>query len=226
MSDTPAGWHDDGSGRRRWWDGRRWTERFADQAAGNPDIQGIGTLVNNIVMQSDPGNDPDAIWAARGKPLTGLGIGKYKLTTEYLFFEKGTFSTKAQQIRTGEIHDVDASQSMTQKARGLGTITLWTVRTNGDREKVTLDDIVTFREGVDAINRQSHEARQRARKRENTQYVNYSDSAMDPIGPRATAVAPADADLNTRIAQLAEFKAQGVLTDEEFTAAKRRLLDL
>lgn len=27
---TPAGWYDDGSGRRRWWDGGRWTEHFEE----------------------------------------------------------------------------------------------------------------------------------------------------------------------------------------------------
>ena len=26
---TPAGWYDDGSGRRRWWDGSQWTEQYA-----------------------------------------------------------------------------------------------------------------------------------------------------------------------------------------------------
>lgn len=29
MSNTPAGWYDDGAGRQRWWDGARWTERYA-----------------------------------------------------------------------------------------------------------------------------------------------------------------------------------------------------
>lgn len=30
---TPAGWYDDGSGRQRWWDGTKWTEHFAPEAA-------------------------------------------------------------------------------------------------------------------------------------------------------------------------------------------------
>lgn len=32
---TPPGWHDDGSGRQRWWDGQQWGA-FADQPAASP----------------------------------------------------------------------------------------------------------------------------------------------------------------------------------------------
>lgn len=28
---APAGWYDDGSGRRRWFDGQQWTDRYLDQ---------------------------------------------------------------------------------------------------------------------------------------------------------------------------------------------------
>lgn len=31
MTNAPAGWYDDGSGRQRWWDGAQWTDHFADQ---------------------------------------------------------------------------------------------------------------------------------------------------------------------------------------------------
>lgn len=31
----PAGWHDDGSGRQRWWDGTQWTNTFAPVAQVN-----------------------------------------------------------------------------------------------------------------------------------------------------------------------------------------------
>lgn len=30
------GWYDDGSGRRRWWDGSGWTDRFEDTTAAQP----------------------------------------------------------------------------------------------------------------------------------------------------------------------------------------------
>ena len=32
---TPAGWYDDGSGRQRWWDGQRWTDHYAPDAAAS-----------------------------------------------------------------------------------------------------------------------------------------------------------------------------------------------
>ncbi len=82
------------------------------------------------------------LWSAVGKPITQIGGGRYTLTPEYLHFESGTLRTNAQQIRTHEIHDVDAKQSMAQKARGLGTITLWADRSGG-REEVKLEDIRT-----------------------------------------------------------------------------------
>ena len=31
MSETPAGWYDDGSGRQRWWDGRAWAAEPAPE---------------------------------------------------------------------------------------------------------------------------------------------------------------------------------------------------
>ena len=35
MTDTPAGWYDDGTGtgRKRWWDGQSWTADYQEQPA-------------------------------------------------------------------------------------------------------------------------------------------------------------------------------------------------
>ncbi len=215
---TPAGWYDDGSGRSRWWDGSQWTAHFADDQKAGPASQSIA---KRFTTRLDGAAVEGTLWSAVGKPMTGIGAGRYRLTAEYLIFETGTLSTKSQQIKVHEIHDVDASQSLTQKARGVGNVTLWARRTSGD-EKVVLEDIAEFREGVEVINRIADEARHRLQDRQNTQTVNYTRSPL----PTTTTAAPAATDLNSEIERLAAFHAEGILDAEEFAAAKKKLLGL
>lgn len=232
MSNAPAGWYDDGSGRQRWWDGSVWTEHFADQQpqgrVEQPTKRAASqaqALGKKLTAKHDLSADEDAIWTAVGKPLTGIGAGRYKLTAEYLVFEVGTLSSKGQQIRTREIFDVDSSQSMSQKARGVGNITLWARRATGD-ERVVLQDIPNFREGVTLINRISDEARHAQQLRERTSHSTVSYATQSQPQPVAAPAAAPAQDLNSELERLASMKAQGVIDDEEFTAAKRKLLGL
>ncbi|MGW9019860.1 SHOCT domain-containing protein [Leucobacter chromiiresistens] len=124
----------------------------------------------------------------------------------------------------------DSSQSMAQKARGVGNITLQARRASGD-EKVTLQDISNFREGVNIINRVSDEARHSHSLRERTSHstVSYNGQPQHLTQPATVSPAPQASgagDLNSELERLAALKAQGVLDDEEFTAAKRKLLGL
>lgn len=242
MAEVAAGWYDDGSGRQRWWDGTTWTEHYLDaqpgqapavaEARGGAVADWAKNQAQRLTAKHDLATDEDAIWTAVGKSLTGLGAGRYKLTAEYLVFETGTLSSKGQQIRAREIHDVDSSQTMAQKARGVGNITLLARRPSGD-EKVVIQDIPNFREGVVAINRVADEARHAQHLRENTSRssIEYS-GAVQTVAPAFTAAAsPAPAvsaagDLNSELERLAGLRAQGILDDEEFTAAKRKLLGL
>lgn len=106
-------------------------------------------MAENLSATFDPGSDPDAIWSAVGKPITGIGGGRYKLTEQYLFFERGTLSTKAQQISAHETFDVDAMQTITQKARGVGTVVLDAIRSGGGtRERVELVDVERSAKGL------------------------------------------------------------------------------
>ncbi|QIK63215.1 DUF2510 domain-containing protein [Leucobacter viscericola] len=242
MSSAPAGWYDDGSGRKRWWDGLAWTDVYEDQQqpieapVAEASQSKPQSLSNRMKKKHDLGQDEDAIWSAVGRPLSGLGAGRYKLTTEYLIFETGTLSSKGQQIRTREIYDVDSSQSMTQKARDVGSITLWARRESGN-ERVVLQDIPNFREGVNLINRVSDEARIAQHLRENTsrstvEYSGLAQTLAASVIPTATSLAeaaPSQAaglDINAELERLAAFRDQGILDEEEFTAAKRKMLGL
>jgi hypothetical protein len=268
------GWYDDGSGRLRWWDGRQWTDHFHDPATVIPATVAVtegasGTTsaaasnrAAGVLRTASDARAADAaaaevlpegtLWAARGQRLSGLSGGRYRLTAEILYFETGALSLKGQQIATHEIVDVDVSQTMTQKARGLGDIVLTAHRITGS-ERVVLSDIADFRGGAETINRVVRDAK-RARAEydvmSKTQRVqtemHYSGNtpviggfaaaanapavaptatpaAIAATEPAATAAAP---DLVAEIRKLADLRAEGVLDDEEFAAAKRKLLGL
>lgn len=67
--------------------------------------------------------------------------------------------------------------------------------------------------------------RQQARLARGQQPDRYADPVVAHQPPRVEPTAPASgSDLATDLQDLAALKAQGVLTDEEFAAAKRKLL--
>ncbi|SDU73185.1 SHOCT domain-containing protein [Jiangella alkaliphila] len=76
-------------------------------------------------------------------------------------------------------------------------------------------------------NRVSRRQAQRWQGQEYEQQAQAAYAAQPPPAPAAPApapAAPAEDSLSDQLARLADLKAQGVLTDEEFTAAKARLL--
>jgi hypothetical protein len=251
-----ANWYDDGSGRLRWWDGQQWTEHFHNpdanpnkalataQATPASTAATLSDRAAGLLRNASAGRVADAaaaeilpegtLWAARGQRLSGLSGGRYRLTNEILYFESGTLSLKGQQIATHEIVDVDVSQTMTQKARGLGDIVLTAHRITG-AERVVLSDIADFRNGAEIINtvvRDAKRARAEYDVMSKTQRVqtemHYSGNTPVIGGVTAAASAPAaqQPDFVAEIRKLADLHAGGVLDDDEFAAAKRKLLGL
>ncbi|WP_312714803.1 SHOCT domain-containing protein [Corynebacterium flavescens] len=151
-----------------------------------------------------------------------MGAGRYSLTADYLVIEKGMLSTDRQQIRAHEIFDVDGRQTMAQKARGIGTVTLHAKRSNGELESIELVDIPDFRQAVEIINSTAEEARIQLQRRANAQTLRHEGQQQFANN---TSSSPKD-DLNGELMKLAELKSAGVLTEEEFAAAKRKLLGL
>lgn len=216
MTNAAPGWYPV-EGGQRYYDGTAWTEHFQPDAPPAPATPGPATAPAAV--------DPDTLWQAVGKPLAQIGGGKYRLTSRFLFFEKGGLRTNAQQVPIEEVHDVDAAQTMPQKARSVGTITL-TVRRASGTETVKLEDVPNFREGVHAINDAAHKRRDEIQTRSNTQTVNYSGGAPAAVAaPPVAAPAPASADeVFSQLERLGKLRDAGVVTEAEFDAKKAELL--
>lgn len=55
MAKTKAGYYDDGSGRKRWWDGTSWTDQY-EEAPTAPN--GIGGVIAQIQAEAVAGAQP------------------------------------------------------------------------------------------------------------------------------------------------------------------------
>lgn len=55
MAKTKAGYYDDGSGRKRWWDGTRWTDQYEDAPAAP---SGLGGVIEHIQAEAVAGAQP------------------------------------------------------------------------------------------------------------------------------------------------------------------------
>lgn len=192
-------------------------------SGGGFDFKGFAReATERVISKHDHAGSSGVIWSAVGKPISRMGAGRYSLTADYLVIEKGMLSTDRQQIRAHEIFDVDGRQTMAQKARGIGTVTLHAKRSNGELESIELVDIPDFRQAVEIINSTAEEARIQLQRRANAQTLRHEGQQQSANN---TSSSPKD-DLNGELMKLAELKSAGVLTEEEFAAAKRKLLGL
>jgi membrane protease subunit (stomatin/prohibitin family) len=66
----------------------------------------------------------------------------------------------------------------------------------------------------------------RVAHRQNEKWAAQDQAAYDQQMAQQQAAAPAEADPNAELQNLAQLHAQGVLTDEEFAAAKAKILGI
>jgi hypothetical protein len=173
-----------------------------------------------------PAVEPGVVWSATGQPITGIGAGRYKLTATMLFFEKGAFSTRAQQVPIAHVIDVDMRQSITQRARSVGNVLVHVQRSNGV-ELVVLEDIPDPRGAVSVINSTAHAARLVEQQRTNTHHYSGVPPTATPAPAPAPAAAPAATAATDPIEQLrrlGELRDAGILTEEEFATKKAEIL--
>lgn len=242
---APAGWYPVWDGRQeRWWDGTAWSDHVRDP---QPAVQGelvtqepsrpnrtVGRVTDLATASHQTRSLPEGtLWSAVGKPLTGFGAGRYRLDSQFLYYEEGTLRTDSQQVQVVYVHDIDVKQSMSQKARNV-----FTVIVHAGGQLVKLEDIEDGYRAQQRINDAAHAARLAKQQRDTT--VRYEGTsphaaqvnivqASTPPSPASTSERGASTpssgdDLLEKLTKLAELRSDGILTESEFVAAKARLL--
>ncbi|WP_310961332.1 DUF2510 domain-containing protein [Nocardioides terrisoli] len=222
---APAGWYPVDGGHERFWDGAAWTEQVRDAPVPADTGSAPGALKNAAVsaagrlLVKDQNLPEDTVWSAVGKPVTGIGAGRYRMDANYLYFEKGTLRTESQQVPLAQVIDVDVKQTMTQKARSVFTLTVQIQRGAGV-EIVLMEDIPDGRTAQRQINDATFAARNAIQQRQNTmRYEGYN-----PIARAVAAPAPETGpDPVAQLKELAALKDAGILTEQEFTAKKTEI---
>lgn len=224
-----AGWYPVDGDQERYWDGAMWTEQIraaATAPASTPKggrFKGAAASAAGRLTTKHTDLPDDTVWSAVGKPVGGIGAGRYRMDDKYLYFEKGMLRTDSQQVPIAQVIDVDVKQSMTQKARGVFTLAVH-IQRGASAEIVLMEDIADGREAQRQINDAAHAARNAIQQRQNT--MRYEGNYPTASAPAAAApvVASAGQDPIAQLKELGALKEAGILTEEEFAAKKAEIL--
>lgn len=213
---TQAGWYDDGSGRQRWWDGSQWTDQFQD---GGQEVADDPVLTFESEISGDRSTVEvfrDRIeWAKRSG-----GISAGKITA-------GIFTAGMSLAATG----VGKGSYTGKKSTDLSVIHLSTVTgissvKDGKRVLVT----VSTPSMALPLDLPKKEAEQVARTLNNlvtaARAPQQAQAVTVQVAAPAAAQSTAPVDATAQLQRLAELHQQGILSDDEFAAAKAKALGL
>jgi len=249
-----ADWAKDPTGRYqlRFHDGNQWTEHVANNGVQatdpmpNQSPSSSSTQSVHSVHSMQPTSDV-VVWQGERRNLThaassGKMVGaRYRITEDGLYFEQGMLSSSEEIIPLWAIVDVDVSQSMTQKARGVGNciVHLDTRGFNYGQSRVVLDSVENPKQVRDILARYANARRSEMLEYQHTKEVHKRQAGATAIHfPGAGVPAPEAAatptptptptpgkSLAEELRELAELRDAGILTNEEFAAQKARILD-
>ena len=204
------------------------------------DMTAMNPMSTNVLWE---GSSVDLSSVATGGRVSG---GSYKVTDDAVRFASGVLSSREEVIPLWAVADVDITQSMGQKARGVADVRLkidpahvrrfgqFAVILKSIREPQRVRDLIAWQANqvraywAQRLHERTIEQRQAGATQISTAV------AVPPPAPGAPAAErelptelptpSASDDLLSKLVKLGELHAAGVLTDDEFTAAKAKLL--
>ena len=177
------------------------------------------------------------LWEGASSDIASLASGgrmksaSYEITEDAVKFASGIVSSREETVPLWAVRDVDFKQTMTQKARGVADLHLKIDSAAGvyGQDVLVLKSIHEGKSVRDLILRQANEVRaywnQRRHEMEIERHRASASQIFAPPQPQGTpAGSSGDGDLMAQLTKLGEMKQAGLLSDEEFAAAKAKLL--
>ena len=185
-------------------------------------------------------NDPNTVWVGEKKSVGTAAIGvsatRYRITRDKIYVESGLMSSVSEQVPLWAVLDVDVRQNLMQRPKNIGDVAVMidVAQYPGHAgPELLLDNIEDPFTVRDLLNQHVAEARAKKLMQTQTQYIQHSGPAFGaapgvpaPAAAPATTAASAPIDVADQLRKLAELRDQGILTEEEFSVQKQKLLGL
>ena len=178
------------------------------------------------------------LWEGSSSDLTSMATAGrvastgYRVTEDAIHFASGILSSKEEAVPLWAVRDIDLNQGMSQRARGVGDLTLkmdaQAAADYGQRVLV-LKAIKDPKQVRSIILAQANEVRTTWMTRQHDRDLEQRRAGANQFGgyqapaPVQPATAGAD-DFMARLTKLGEMKQAGLLSDDEFATAKARLM--
>jgi hypothetical protein len=230
-----------------------WKDRLKQVAEQGKAIadQGKQKLAEQSAKRTEQwANDPSTLWYGESKnaatSAAGVTKARYRITRDRVWIESGLLGTRTESAPLWAIRDMDVRQAVWQRGKDIGDVVLnledpaygagqdmFNVSGNVEGTtsgQIVLDNIESPFTVLDLLAPLVSEARSKKTVERQSQYVHQ----MTPPGGAFGAPVPAPAapppraepqlDLADQLRKLADLRDAGILTEEEFTAQKTKLL--
>lgn len=141
----------------------------------------------------------------------------FVLTTERVISRSGVFAKRALDIPLDTINDIHFSQSIIERVFGSGSLIISSASETGNSEFHFIRD-------PEKIQNLIYHQREEAERAERREAAQYQAEAMAQYIQQQNPPPPSHVDVPGQIAQLAQLRDQGAITETEFQQKKAELL--
>ena len=183
----------------------------------------VGTAVASWISTKSDGFVVWVVWAAWLALMLGFVVPKavawwtsiFVVSTDRVISREGFIAKRSMEIPLEQVNDVRFEQGIFDRIVGAGTLLIQSASTSGTN---SFDHIRHPEEVQRTIFHQGELNQQRSAHR------SAPASAAAPSRPDGSGAPPASPSVTTELERLADLRARGVLTEEEFQAQKARIL--